>query len=101
MNLPKIIWIDDEIENLQSQTFFLEKKGYEITTFTNSFDALEFLKHNLADVILLDESMPGMTGLQTLEKIKAQNTLCLHQQNLCHLRSFATAPVRHTQLTAM
>lgn len=72
-NSPKIIWIDDEIENLQSQKIFLENKGYDVKTFTNGFDSLDFIKDNSVDVVLLDESMPGMTGLQTLEKIKEIN----------------------------
>lgn len=65
-----ILWVDDEIESLKSQILFLKNKGYEVTPFTNGYDALEFLKQQKADVVLLDESMPGMTGLETLAKIK-------------------------------
>lgn len=70
MASSKIVWIDDEIENLRSHTLFLEQKGYELTTFTNGFDALEYLKDNVPDVVLLDESMPGITGLETVSQIK-------------------------------
>ncbi|MDE3142564.1 MAG: bifunctional response regulator/alkaline phosphatase family protein [Bacteroidota bacterium] len=70
MSIAKIIWVDDEIESLQSQKLFLESKGYEVITFNNGFDAIEFVKNNFADVVLLDESMPGISGLQTLAKIK-------------------------------
>src|SRR3984893_2995118 len=70
MAVPKIIWVDDEIESLQSQKMFLENKGYEVQTKTNGFDAVEFVKDNIVDVVLLDESMPGITGLQTLQQIK-------------------------------
>lgn len=70
MSIAKIIWIDDEIESLQSQKLFLESKGYEVITFNNGFDAIEFVKNNFADVVLLDETMPGISGLQTLAKIK-------------------------------
>jgi CheY-like chemotaxis protein len=70
MPIAKIIWVDDEIESLQSQKIFLENKGYDLLTFTNGFDALDFLKDNVADVVLLDESMPGISGLETLQKIK-------------------------------
>jgi DNA-binding NtrC family response regulator len=52
---------------------FLENKGYEVITKTNGFDALEFVKDNFIDVVLLDESMPGITGLQTLQQIKEIN----------------------------
>ena len=70
MAIAKIIWVDDEIESLQSQKLFLESKGYEVITFNNGFDAIEFVKNNFADVILMDESMPGISGLETLAKIK-------------------------------
>ncbi len=70
MAVAKIIWVDDEIESLQSQKLFLENKGYEVQTFTNGFDAIDYVKDNHVDVVLIDESMPGITGLETLAKIK-------------------------------
>lgn len=66
----EILWIDDEIDSLKSQILFLKNKGYEVTPLTNGYDALELLKEKAIDVVLLDESMPGMTGLETLAKIK-------------------------------
>jgi len=74
MALAKILWVDDEIESLQSQKIFLENKGYEVHTLTNGFDAVEFVKDHEIDVVLLDESMPGITGLETLARIKEVNT---------------------------
>src|SRR5690606_24247020 len=68
-----ILWVDDEIESLQSQKLFLESKGYKVHTLTNGFDAIEFVKENEVDVVLMDESMPGITGLETLAKIKEVN----------------------------
>lgn len=73
MVLAKIVWVDDEIEGLQSQKIFLENKGYEVQTFTNGFDAIDYVKENVVDVVLLDETMPGITGLETLAKIKEVN----------------------------
>mgnify|MGYP003492513598 CR=1 FL=1 len=67
MSVAKILWVDDEIDSLTSQVMFLENKGYEVHTKTNGFDAVEFVKDNIVDVVLLDESMPGITGLQTLQ----------------------------------
>ncbi|MDE3124745.1 MAG: PglZ domain-containing protein [Bacteroidota bacterium] len=66
-----ILWADDEIESLQSQIMFLESKGYHIKSFASGFEALHFLEKNLVDIVFLDESMPGITGLETLAKIKA------------------------------
>jgi len=74
MALANIIWVDDEIESLQSQKIFLENKGYHVQTFTNGFDAIDFVKENPVDVALIDESMPGITGLETLAKIKEINS---------------------------
>ena len=73
MAVAKIIWVDDEIESLQSQKMFLENKGYEVQTFTNGFDAIDYVKENPVDVVLIDESMPGITGFETLAKIKEIN----------------------------
>ena len=74
MALANIIWVDDEIESLQSQKIFLENKGYHVETFTNGFDAIDFVKENQVDVALIDESMPGITGLETLAQIKEINS---------------------------
>ena len=73
MAVAKILWVDDEIESLQSQKLFLESKGYEVHTLTNGFDAIDYVKENPVDVVLMDESMPGITGLETLTKIKEVN----------------------------
>lgn len=73
MALAKILWVDDEIESLQSQKLFLESKGYEVTALTNGFDAIDYVKENPVDVVLMDETMPGITGLETLSKIKEVN----------------------------
>jgi CheY-like chemotaxis protein len=74
MALAKIMWVDDEMESLRSQMIFLQNKGYEITPFSNGFDAIDYFKENEVDVVLLDESMPGITGLETLSQIKAINS---------------------------
>ena len=74
MSVAKILWVDDEIESLQSQKIFLENKGYNVHTLTNGFDAIDYVKENFVDVVLLDETMPGLTGLETLAKIKEVNT---------------------------
>ncbi len=73
MNVAKILWVDDEIESLQSQKLFLENKGYSVHTLTNGFDAIDYIKENIVDVVLIDETMPGITGLETLAKIKEHN----------------------------
>ncbi len=71
MAIANILWVDDEIESLQSQKIFLESKGYAVHTLTNGFDAIEYIKDADVDVVLIDESMPGITGLETLSRMKA------------------------------
>src|ERR1700748_2401562 len=66
----EILWVDDEIDSLKSQILFLKNKGYVVTPLSNGHDALELLKDKIVDVVWLDESMPGLTGLETLTKIK-------------------------------
>ena len=70
-----ILWIDDEIDSLKAQFLFLEGKGYTVAAASNGYDGLEYIKNNHVDVVLLDESMPGMTGLETLIEIKKISTL--------------------------
>jgi len=74
MALATILWVDDEIESLQSQKLFLENKGYDVQTLTNGFEAIDFVRDHAVDVVLLDETMPGITGLETLQKIKEVNS---------------------------
>jgi CheY-like chemotaxis protein len=72
MEKIKILWADDEIDLLKPHKMFLEKKGYEVLTVSNGHDALEEVAAQRdIDVVFLDESMPGLTGLETLARIKA------------------------------
>ncbi len=71
MEKIKILWADDEIDMLKPQILFLKQKGYDLVTVSNGYDALEECEgSNDIDVVFLDESMPGLTGLETLAKIK-------------------------------
>ncbi|MDE7437643.1 MAG: PglZ domain-containing protein [Muribaculaceae bacterium] len=65
----KILWADDEIDLLKPHILFLKAKGYEVTTVSNGRDALDALEHEPFSLILLDENMPGLTGLETLALI--------------------------------
>ena len=65
-----LLWADDEIELLRAHLLFLEKKGYEVVTVSNGTDAIEECRQRTFDLVLLDEMMPGLSGLETLERIK-------------------------------
>ena len=70
MTNGRLLWVDDEIEMLRPHIIFLEKKGYEIDTATNGADAIDLCRESSFDLILLDENMPGLSGLETLMQLK-------------------------------
>lgn len=65
-----LLWVDDEIELLRGHIMFLERKGYELVTASNGTDAVDLCRERTFDLVLLDEMMPGISGLETLRKIK-------------------------------
>lgn len=67
---PRILWADDEIDLLKPHLLFLRNKGYELVTANNGRDALDMAFAEPFDLIILDENMPGLTGLETLSELK-------------------------------
>ena len=65
-----ILWVDDEIELLKSHIIYLESKGYSVTPVNSGNDAIEILESSKFDLVFLDENMPGLSGLETLNLIK-------------------------------
>lgn len=72
MSLAKILWVDDEIQNLKPHILFLEKKNYEVKPCTNGADAIQYVLEENFDIVFLDENMPGLSGLETLTEIKSK-----------------------------
>lgn len=70
MSNGRILWVDDEIELLKPHILFLKDKGYDVETANNGYDALDMVQAEQFDMVILDEMMPGITGLETLPKIK-------------------------------
>ena len=70
MTNGQLLWVDDEMELLRAHIIFLEKKGYEVTTVSNGTDAIDLCRERSFDLVLLDEQMPGLSGLETLQRIK-------------------------------
>jgi len=66
----KILWADDEIDHLKSHILFLKDRGYSVTSVTNAEDAISMVQEERFDLILLDEMMTGMDGLQALAHLK-------------------------------
>src|SRR3972149_6000389 len=65
-----ILWVDDEIEMLKPHLLFLEGKGYRVVTINNGTDACDILSKQNFDIVFLDEQMPGMSGIDTLNRIR-------------------------------
>ena len=67
----KILWADDEIDLLRPYIIFLEQKEYTVITATNGQDAIDLCRSQVPNIVFLDENMPGLSGLETLQEIKA------------------------------
>ncbi len=70
MNKITILWVDDEIDLLKPHILFLEGKNYNCITCPSGREALDLLQENKVDIVFLDENMPGISGLETLNEIK-------------------------------
>ncbi|MBD5371485.1 MAG: bifunctional response regulator/alkaline phosphatase family protein [Bacteroides sp.] len=71
--IPKILWADDEIDLLKPHILFLKAKGYDVETVSNGLDALDALQARPYSLVLLDENMPGLSGLETLSRINREH----------------------------
>ena len=70
MNACNILWIDDEVSSLKSHLLFLKDKGFSVYTVSNGYDAIDMVNETHYDIIFLDENMPGLSGLDTLTRLK-------------------------------
>ena len=70
MDKVSILWVDDEIDLLKPHIIFLKEKGYEVATVNSGYDAIDIIKTRPFDIVFLDEQMPGLSGIETLMKIK-------------------------------
>jgi len=73
MEKLRILWADDEIDLLKPHLLFLQEKDFEVETATNGDDALDLFDEQEFDIVFLDENMPGLSGLETLNQIKNKN----------------------------
>ena len=70
MNKITILWADDEIDLLKPHILFLEARNYQVVTCQSGQDALAEIAEKRFDIVFLDENMPGLSGLDTLNEIK-------------------------------
>ncbi|MBF0548104.1 MAG: sigma-54-dependent Fis family transcriptional regulator [Candidatus Riflebacteria bacterium] len=70
----KIVLVDDELKLLRALKRALETEGYEVFDFSVSSDALKFIIEREPDLVVSDIKMPGLSGLDLLEKISNANS---------------------------
>lgn len=70
MGQHRLLWADDEIDLLKPHIMFLKSKGYDVIAANSGRDAIDLVEKEQFDLIILDENMPGLTGLETLSRIK-------------------------------
>jgi len=70
MNEIKVLWVDDEIDLLKPHILFLEQRNYQVTPVCSGTEAINAIQKTAFDIVFLDENMPGLSGLETLQEIK-------------------------------
>ena len=66
----KILVVDDELSMREFLSILLEREGYEVTVAASADVALRTLESSLFDLVLSDVSMPGLSGIELLARIK-------------------------------
>lgn len=65
-----ILIVDDEIEYQRAFSFILTSNGYQVLTCSNGQEALENLSRNPVDLVMTDLKMPGMDGMELVQRVK-------------------------------
>ena len=73
MSKIRVLMVDDEVDFLEVMKERIESWGYDLTAASSGKDALEIVKKNDADIIILDFLMPQMDGVVTLKEIRKIN----------------------------
>ena len=71
----RLLWVDDEIDLLRPHLLFIQGRGYHIDAVANGDDALEMLRGQPYDLVLLDEQMPGRTGMEVFDELRRVDPL--------------------------
>ena len=89
MATKKVLVVDDEIHIVHVVAIKLRNNGYEVATASNGAEAFEIACNEKPDIIVTDYQMPVMTGIQLVEKIRAEASISDMPVILLTARSFA------------
>lgn len=70
MTNKKALVVDDEIHIVQVVAIKLKNNGFDVTTAENGQQALDAVKADKPDIIITDYQMPGLTGVEMVEKLR-------------------------------
>nr|WP_188890170.1 response regulator transcription factor [Paenibacillus radicis (ex Gao et al. 2016)] len=73
MQMETILLVDDEQEIIKLMELYLTNEGYRLLKASDGLEALEQLRHNHIDLIILDVMMPRMDGLEACMKIREEH----------------------------
>ena len=68
--MPKVLYIDDEVDNVELLSRRLTRKGYDVKGATAALEGLALAKEWQPDVILMDIKMPVMDGFEATARLK-------------------------------
>jgi CheY-like chemotaxis protein/nitrogen-specific signal transduction histidine kinase len=71
----RVLVAEDQLANQKLAALLLRRHGYEVVVVNNGFEALEALGAGAFDAVLMDEQMPGMSGMETSAAIRAQEKI--------------------------
>lgn len=107
----QILWVDDEIDLLKAHILYLAERGFEVTPVTNGPDAIALARRKPFDLMLVDEMMPAMGGIEVIKELKAirpgmpavmvtknEAEELMEQAIGLHIDGFLTKPVNPSQI---
>jgi CheY-like chemotaxis protein len=71
----RLLWVDDEIDLLRPHLLFIQGRGYHVDAVANGDDAIELIRLHPYDLVLLDEQMPGRSGMDVFDELRRHDPL--------------------------
>lgn len=72
MTKPRLLLVDDEVLFTDNLSKLLTRRGYEVSAVNDSWQALRVAEEQEFDVVILDQKMPGLDGIDVLRELKSK-----------------------------